>query len=197
MLKPINPIQVFSPYWFDVGDRRFKSADPAMLYAQAKAADDTIVPYDQWYDIMIHRMCLELPKKTCRGDTEGDAYVKVLTWQDITGFVRAILAVLRTAAAGEEVYAEPIEAERRAFICSECSRNKQVSCAGCVGIISMADQFLRGRYAKGQANLGACKVCGCWLPAKIWCSFPVLKRILKKEDTGHYPENCWNRGIAE
>jgi hypothetical protein len=197
MLRPSNPIQVFSPYWYDIQGRRLSSSDPASLYLQVCEIDPAVSDYRTWHAVMIHRMCLELPKGSCIGDTDGAAYVKPLRWQDIVGFVNAVLSVVRSAVGGQAVYTDQHEADRRAFICSECPMNKHVTCAGCVGIIHLASKFLRARYAKGQTNLGACVVCGCWLPAKIWVHAEVLKQILKKQKLGDvkYPDNCWNKDL--
>lgn len=195
MLRPLNPIQVFSPYWFDIAGKRLKSSDPGLLFAMVHEVDNSIESYEQWYPLMIHRMCLEMPKGTCGGDDEGDAYVKTLRWPDIIGFVNAIISVAVAGLTGKQVYATQAEADRRSFICGECPLNKHVACTGCVGIISLADKFIRGRYAKGQATLGACKACGCWLPAKIWASEDALRFVLRKQKDLKYPDRCWNKEL--
>jgi len=189
MLKPANPIAVFPQYTYTVGERRYTASRPGDLYAMCKET----MPYNEWYALMIHRMCLELPPHSCIGDTEGDQYVKTLRWEDILGFTRALIAVAKTAASGQSVYVSQSEADRRSLLCFQCKYNAKVSCSGCVGIITLAHLFIRGRLAIHQEQLGACKLCGCWLAAKIWASSDVLRRIVTGDF--EYPDNCWNKEI--
>ena len=189
MLRMTNPIAVPDRYFYDINEKRLQSADAHMLYAECRQYGETR-DFKPWYELMIHKMCLELPKGTCTGDSDGDPYVKRLTWRDIKGFIRAVTAVATVAVKGERVYVDQSEADRRAFICKTCQKNVRVSCAGCAGIVTLANLFLKGRTVKDQGALGACKLCGCWLPAKVWCSKHVLRRTVTKDF--EYPENCWN-----
>lgn len=190
MLRMSNPIAVPSRYYYDYEGHRYNSGSAGDLYCLLQTKGLTL-KYQAFYDNMIHHMCLELPKGTCTGDEEGDTYVKRLTWTDISGFLQAIIAVAKAGLSGEKVYVEASEADRRAFLCSTCSKNTIVTCPGCSGIILLANLFLNGRTVKDQAKLGTCRLCGCWLAAKVWCSKAVLSRILKKDFT--YPDHCWNK----
>jgi len=188
MLRLSNPYSVPGRYFFDINERRLNHADARTLYHLCVEQGEER-SYKEWHAVMIHHLCLELPPGSCLGETDGDKYVKRLTWKDINGFVMAVSAVAGAALSGEPVYVNQIEADRRAFICKNCSHNTLVSCAGCNGIIMLANIFLRGRLCKDQTSLGACNLCGCWLAAKVWCSDEVLKRVVKVEE---YPANCWN-----
>jgi len=192
MLRLNNPYSVPGRYFYDIDGRRFNHADAPRLYTECRAAGEER-EYNEWYAKMIHHMCLELPPKACVGDVGSDKYVKRLTWGDIKGFIGAVTAVARAALRGESVYVSQPEADRRAFVCKDCRHNVQVSCSGCMGIITLANVFLRGRICKEQTKLGACNLCGCWLAAKVWCSEEVLKRTVKVEG---YPETCWNHKEA-
>ena len=188
MLRLSNPIAIPGRYFYDIGGRRLNNACDHTLYTESRALGEQL-GYHEWYALMIHKMCLELPPGTCIGNLGDDTYVKRLTWKDIKGFIMAVSAVARAALKGEPVYVSQAEADRRAFICSDCRHNVMVSCGGCNGIILLANVFLLGRMCKGQDKLGACNLCGCWNAAKVWCSTYVLKRTVKVKK---YPENCWN-----
>ena len=189
MLRVSNPIAAQQWYIYEIDGHRYKSTSPGVLYAECQTKGEKR-SYQDWYDLMIHKMCLELPPGSCMGDIGEDKYVKTLRWEDIIGFTQAVIAVAKTKAAGQPIYVGQAEADRRSLICSECKYNAEVSCRGCHGIINLAQRFLQSRMAVNQAKLGACKLCGCWLGAKIWVSREVLSRIIKKDF--EYPEECWN-----
>jgi hypothetical protein len=195
MLRFNNPIAVPQRYTYQMPDgSRLSASHAGDLYALCQTRGEKR-PYKEWYELMIHHMCLELPPSACAGDTEGDKYVKSMTWADIRGFITALLAVVKTLAHGEPVYVSQPEADRRSFICSTCRYNWTGHCAGCMGIIALAQVFLRSRFSKHQGEIGACKLCGCWLAAKVWCTKEVLRRIVKKDF--EYPEHCWNKEVED
>ena len=193
MLRFNNPISVPQRYTYQLPDgSRLSATRPGDLYALCQVKGEQR-PYQEWYDLMIHKMCLELPPGSCVGETDGDQYVKRMTWGDIKGFAEAAFAVARTKLSGEPVYVSQPEADRRSFVCSTCRYNWTGHCSGCNGIIALADKFLHGRFSKHQGEIGACKLCGCWLAAKVWCTKEVLRRIVKKDF--EYPDNCWNKEL--
>lgn len=190
MLRWNNPMFVPRRYFYDIGGGRITSTDIRALYALAVTKGESR-PFLEWKELMVHKMCLEMPPNACDGDVGTDKYRKQLTLDDLKNFIHACIAVAKAGLRGEPVYASQPEADRRAEICAACRDNTSVTCGGCTGIIALANLFILGRTVKRQAELGACRICGCWIPAKIWCSKQVLERLVKPGTD--YPENCWNR----
>lgn len=146
--------------------------------------------YEEFKAECMHRICLTLPRSACLGsENDGDIRTQRLTLQKLKDFILAVISTVRSAAKNEPVFVSQAEADRRASICVPCEYNDDVNCAGCSGILTLANIFLRNRYVKGQPRLGGCGVCGCFLTVAVWASDNVLGRLEKHE----YPEHCWRR----
>lgn len=96
----------------------------------------------------------------------------------------------------------PVEADRRASICSGCSFNAPV--AGCTNcnkgaISSLAQKIVGGQPTAHDASLAACAICGCDLKAKVWIPMATLQRHLTASQLAQFPPahngfpGCWLR----
>ncbi len=43
----------------------------------------------------------------------------------------------------------------------------------------------------GEASLGVCKVCGCYLPLKIWFDSETIRNHTTDEAFAKFPSYCW------
>jgi len=189
MLRLKTPIsQPVRNWWYDCPDGvRVIHSDPQALYHIARL-HDVVVPFDVWYADMIHHVCLAIESDACTGDDEGQQRTERLTVAKLIGFIRAVLSVVTSLVKGEPIYVDQATADRRAFVCLPCKYNEQLHCIGCSGLMVLAHIFTQGREVKGQAKLGGCLVCGCYLTVATWCSKEVLARVSK----GHkFPDHCW------
>lgn len=85
------------------------------------------------------------------------------------------------------------EAEARSGICSGCSENQQVSCAGCQysTLATVAEKIARGGRTSHDKELFSCAVCLCALRAKIWVQTDVLKKHMTEKQMAALPDHCW------
>lgn len=198
MLRLISPeSQPVRFWWFDMpdGKTRLKHSDPRMLYHLCVKAG-LQMPFNEWYDQMIHRCCLEMSPNVCYGDDDGDQRIETLSFKKVRDFLYAIISVMVSFVKRESLYVSQEEADRRATICSSCQLNAQITCAGCHGFITLAHRFLRGREAAHQSKLGACVVCACFLAPTVWASPEVLERVDKKH-VDSFPSHCWRRELND
>ena len=189
MLRLKNPItQPVRNWWFDCPDgTRVVHPDDRVLYdkvAKRGVTDD----YDTWHAKMIHGICLSLGPGVCAGEElDGDIRTRRVTFKTLIGYTKAAVSVGTSLLKQEGVYVSQAEADRRAAVCLHCRYNTQVMCAGCHGLIGFAQVFLQSREVVGQAGLGSCDVCGCFLSVSVWCSDEVLNRLGDHK----FPPNCW------
>lgn len=201
MRRLSNPLMKMPTYWWDLEDRsrRFFSADERLLHSQVMNADPDNTPtaFDDFYRLMIHRMCAELHPGMCTGEADGEIPVRVVRDVDIRGWLKAVAAVAKSAAFGSSVYVSKTEAGNRAAICSQCPENKQGICVSCNGLRALTKMYTLWRTTPFDRRLGVCGICGCMLSAKVWVPSEILDKLDGdlNNDTGseRFPDRCWRR----
>ena len=196
-------LRLLSPYakpvriwWYDLPDgTRAQHADARVLYQiVCRRNPDETWSYKDWYADMIDKICLSLPPGVCIGGDGGRQRVEVLTFKKVQDFIKAVSSVALSFARGETIYVSQAEADRRAYVCSECRYNSPVLCLGCHGFLALSLVYTRGLEVKLQKDLGACQVCGCLLNVTVWCTKEILERV-DKDHLELFPDFCWRKEL--
>lgn len=88
-------------------------------------------------------------------------------------------------------------AERRASTCSSCAENQPVSgCEGCNlrAMLDAISSVVQGQATTKDGLLGACKLCGCHLRAKVWLPLDILLKYSSSQQmelTKERAPHCW------
>lgn len=191
MLQFATPIsRPVKTLWYDCPDKtRVTSPDAHALYDMCTKHGVTD-SYRVWYPKMVHAICLAIEPSACIGSDDGGQRTDRLTFEKIRGGLFALLSVTKSLIKGEPIHVSQQEADRRGSICVSCRYNSSEICAGCSGIIYIADKFLNGREVRDQHKLNACLICSCYLPSTCFASEQVLART----DSGHvFPDHCWRK----
>ena len=192
LTKDSQPVR---SWWYDLPDgTRFQSPRPESLYQRCITYDPQTPAYGIWYADMVHKVCLTMPPGVCIGDDEGHQHTEPLTFKKVQDFLKAVSSVALSLLKREPVYVSQAEADRRAFICSQCRYNHPITCQGCHGFITLAHVYLRGREVRNQHELGACTICGCLLSVTCWCTQEILERVDKKH-IDMFPPQCWRKHL--
>lgn len=134
---------------------------------------------------MQEQLCKTLPPGWCSYDDPNRPRPTVsLDW----GTVKNALVTFGTWIAQGCKFVDPIEADRRAEICSRCYLNVPVSgCAACQKLIgdTIGERKTRFDYA-----LKGCAVCKCTLRAKVWFEQSTLDKSNEKVQS-MFPSHCW------
>jgi hypothetical protein len=105
------------------------------------------------------------------------------------------IALLKNAFLPEKFRTTPVEAERRAQICSKCPLNQYVgdkSLATKAGD-AVAEAALRGLKTNENDKLFSCGVCGCPLKVIVWHKDFFQEPEDKK---AKYPDFCWKKPLV-
>lgn len=93
------------------------------------------------------------------------------------------------------IVVSPEDAQRRADVCLDCSKNEENH-----GLpFSVAMHIKRQKElkssldlrVKGEKQLGICSVCQCCIPLKIWVPFQDLMKGDGRSRLPEFPEHCW------
>lgn len=49
--------------------------------------------------------------------------------------------------------------------------------------------------ADGESSLGVCKVCGCYLPLKVWYDSQTITNHTSDEQFAKFPSFCWIKNL--
>lgn len=80
-------------------------------------------------------------------------------------------------------------AEKRALVCRECPNNYPLAgCGACKGPLKLLVETIGGRKTQQNEFLHSCKVCHCYLNAKVWLPLEVFPA---DEEKNVFPPNCW------
>ena len=134
-------------------------------------------------------VCARLGPGFCVGKTRRIG--RVLSASSILGVTRIMLA--RAFKGDKGVLVPPEEAERRAKICVNCTKNLHGICTSCAGneFGGVLAWLISGnRSTQYDQYLDTCEPCGCLLRAKVHVSLDELAKTPPQS----YPENCWLYG---
>lgn len=154
-------------------------------------ANQLPVPADLRQQI-IDQICPDLPAGWCEyagRPLPENALNRHLTFADVLAGTRTI----GTWLVGGCPRVEPQEASRRAFICARCQYNVQPSgCPSCNSPLhSVVNTIVGGAKTPEDANLRACKICGCSLKAKVWFPIDILRKYMSEGQQSLFPQWCW------
>jgi len=109
----------------------------------------------------------------------------------ITGTKTIGMWLAKRAMGGGNVSVEV--AERRASVCVGCVENTEpTGCSSCNKAASsqVLDKLVPFRTSK-DAALKSCRVCGCWLSAKIACQLDIIRNNMPDYVKKELPDHCW------
>lgn len=117
----------------------------------------------------------------------------------VTGFVsKAVLEAtgISVALGIKSVFVDQAEAERRAAICTRCSKNVPVNgCGGCStmqGALEMLGRVKGERKTSADASLQGCCICLCHLPTIVHIRKDLLSLTPEQRDlTEKVAPHCW------
>lgn len=91
---------------------------------------------------------------------------------------------------------EQEEAERRAAICAQCPKNREVSgCLFCQHLFEEVMEKIEKRKTRLDHRLKSCLGCKCILKAMVWYPPKVLRDTSPAD--AQYAEGCWKKEIVE
>lgn len=50
---------------------------------------------------------------------------------------------------------------------------------------------------EGEQSLGVCKVCGCYLPLKVWFDSETIRNHTTDETFAKFPDYCWIKHLNQ
>jgi len=138
---------------------------------------------------MHDQLCGQLPPEYCERP-EGKGWINPrLKWNDIVDGTKAFLGLAK----GGFNFVDPVEAERRAWLCVSCPNNIALSgCGTCRKMATLLTAEVAQRKTPYDADLKACAVCRCAIPAMIHFPMSALEVTDTSEKQALYPsEFCW------
>lgn len=146
---------------------------------------------DEIQQQMCERLGPKLAKRFCTGDGVSVEGVS-LKWTDILNGTKVMAGFIL---AGRPLV-DRAEAERRAEICSLCSRNVPYHkpCGGdCPELEQVVTTIVGSEGTARDLELHACSVCRCSNKAQVWVPIEHLKRGVPDEMLPLFPETCWKK----
>lgn len=137
---------------------------------------------------MIHdAICRQNEWLKCTDDNETDHF----TLTDLARFGETFTAWLGS---GGQFVPQEI-ADVRADICRDCPHNITLhGCFGCRGLLKLVVQNMAGKRARHDDELKSCKICKCYLPAKVWLPADVMSS--RDIPDSAWPSFCWLKDKA-
>jgi len=138
---------------------------------------------------MCERFGPDKVKMYCEGDGVTVEGVN-LGWRDILQGTKVLGAFVL---AGRPLVSQ-VEADRRAAICSGCSRNVGFGkpCGGLCGELQEAVEAIVGHQTTVYDDkLEACAVCKCSLKSKVWVPMEFVNIGITDEIKQQLPSFCW------
>ena len=198
----VSDITVPGRFRFTVPETGYKIADELTmegLLSKVKShynSNGIPLPPD-WEARVEDQLCRQLPAGWCRysDGTEAKGAPSLLSAESIIKGIKSLATMATDALAGNDVFVDQDEANRRAEICARCYQNMTTNfCAGCGAmqqITSLVAKVRGSRTTPSDPRLYTCGVCGCRNEAIVHVNKKILLSGEKAETTNSRPDWCW------